>query len=79
VRTAQVAEVARLLLARLRNYTIVNEVLQTRLAPRQDPEATRLVDCLLDQRLTVVLQDLRSGQLDPATLDREQDLDFYGW
>jgi hypothetical protein len=79
VRTAQVAEVARLLLARLRKDTIVNEVLQTRLAPRQDLEATRLVDCLLDQRLTVVLQDLRSGQLDPATLDREQDLDFYGW
>jgi hypothetical protein len=78
VRTAQVAEVARLLLARLRKDTIVNEVLQTRLAPRQDLEATRLVDCLLDQRLTVVLQDLRSG-LDPATLDRERDLDFYGW
>jgi hypothetical protein len=57
----------------------VNEVLQTRLIPRQDPEATRLVDCLRDQRLTAVLQDLRSAQLDPATIDRERDLDFYGW
>jgi hypothetical protein len=78
-RTEQVAEVARLLIARLGKDTIVNEVLQTRLSPRQDPEGTRLVDCLLDHRLTGVLQDLRSGQLDPAALDRERDLDFYGW
>jgi hypothetical protein len=78
-RRQQILEVARLLIARLGKDTIVNEALQTLLAPRQDPEGTRLVDCLLDQRLTVVLQDLRSGQLDPAAFDRERDLDFYGW
>jgi len=85
-RTKQVADVAQLLMSRLRNDTAVNEVLQTRLIPRQNPDGSfndeqmaRLVDCLSDQRLPVVLQDLRSGQLDPASLDRERDLDFYGW
>lgn len=65
----------------------MNEALQTRLTPRTNPDgslsdddaAARLVDCLMDDRLATVLAALRDSGLDPATLDRERDLDFYGW
>ena len=85
IRIQQVAAVAELLLKRLGKDIIVNEVLQTRLLPRWNPDnspnavATRLVDCLADHRLPLVLDDLREGRLDPIALDREHDLDFYGW
>ena len=78
-RAAQVRAVAQLLLNRFRKDITVNEVLQTRLHPRGAPDGTRLVDCLADDRLAPTLAALRDGSLDPRALDRERDLDFYGW
>lgn len=83
-RTAQTVEIARLLLNRLRKDTVVNEVLQMLLVARFGPHAadhgpTRLVDCMLDDRLPLVLDDLKHCRLDPVALLEEGDLDFYGW
>lgn len=77
-RAAQVAEVARLLLNRLRKDTIVNEALQTTFGTGE-MEHLRLVDCLLDDRLSEVLDDLKSRRLDPVQLHRSGKLHFYGW
>jgi hypothetical protein len=35
--------------------------------------------CLVDERLPLVLEGLRSGQIDPQAVRREGRLHFYGW
>lgn len=84
-RTAQLLDVAQLLRNKLGKETVIDEVLKTLLAPRQtewsgtpQPQ-TRLVDCLADERLPVVLEDLREGRIDVVDLHRHGDVDYYGW
>jgi hypothetical protein len=76
-RTAAVREIARLLLNALRKDVLVSETLQT-VFPG-DPDDTRLVDWIADQRLDDALTALRSGSLNPIELRKEGELHFYGW
>src|SRR4051794_22544610 len=76
-RTATVKRIAQLLLNTLRKDVHVSEALQTTLP--DDPDDTRLVDWMADERLDDALVALDSGSLDPVTLRAQGELHFYGW
>ena len=74
-----VVDIARQLKNALRKEVHVNEVVQYVLSGSFDGHQSRLVDCMLDERLADALEAITTGRIDPVALNQQDALDPRGW